>query len=284
MAGHAPQIVILTHEQDAFERLGYTLNELAAIWRAKGLQVSVHQGLGPPVPADLAFQHVDLTVVPAPYQALARQYSKVLNGRVIDSSKRRISAHLVRRGDDYDGPVIVKTNRNFGGTMEARRASEGSFGARTAHRLRSRLPWSWRSHLPVADYPVFDSPRQVPRAVWYNPDLVVERFFTERHDGFYCLRTWTFLGDRETTLLAYSPVRIVKSRNIVRREPVAEVPAELRQMRRELGFDFGKFDYLIADGKPILFDANRTPSLGQVSREAYRPRAEILAAGIEGFI
>ena len=284
MTARASHIVILTHRHDSFERLGYTLNELAAIWRDQGIRVTVQAGLGPPLDADVAIQHVDLTAVPRAYQALARQYPQVINGKVTDCSKRRISSQLVRPGDGYDGPVIVKTNRNFGGTMEARRASDGGLVGRAGLWARSRLPWSWRAFLPFADYPVFDSPRQVPWMVWQNRDLVVERFVTERRDGFYCLRTWTFFGDRETSILAYSPQRIVKSRNIVRREPVAEVPEEIRRIRRELGFDFGKFDYVIADGKLVLFDANRTPSLGAVSREAYRARAEILAQGIDAFL
>jgi hypothetical protein len=273
-------VIILVHEADEFERAGYILHELVAIWRHAGVRVTIWKGLDPPPPADLAILHVDLTVVAEAYLALAGRYSRVINGRVSDISKRRISRHLLQRRDDYVGPVIVKTNRNFGGTMEARLAPDGAFGARWVQRLRNRLPWSWRSWLPVDDYRIFESLRQVPRAVWFNSDLVVERFQPERHGDLYCLRSWMFLGDSETSTIAYSHHPVVKSRNIIRREPLTEIPAELRRRRQELGFDFGKFDFVLVDGQPVLFDANRTPSLGRLAREAFRPRAEVLARGL----
>jgi hypothetical protein len=274
------RVVILVHRNDDFERAGYILHELAALWRDRGIQVTVARGRDELTDADLAILHVDLTRVPADYVSAVRRYPRVMNGRVIDISKRRISTNLLRRPGDYDGPVIVKTNRNFGGMKEALLARAGPALARYAQELRDRLPWSWRSWMPVSEYPVFESPRQVPRAVWLNPNLVVERFLPERREGRYCLRSWMFMGDRDSSTLAYSDHPIVKSRNIIRRELLTEVPAELRQLRRELGFDFGKFDYSLVDGKPVLFDANRTPSLGRLSREAFRPRAEVLAGGL----
>ena len=93
-----------------------------------------------------------------------------------------------------------------------------------------------------------------------------------------------FLGDRETNSLSYSKQPIVKSENVIRREVVAEVPDELRQIRRELGFDFGKFDYAIVGDRVVLYDANRTPTLGNFPREQYLPRVRHLAEGIGAFI
>jgi hypothetical protein len=55
-------------------------------------------------------------------------------------------------------------------------------------------------------------------------------------------------------------------------------------MRRDLGFDFGKFDYAMVDGRPVLFDANRTPTFGDTAREVYAPIAQSLARGIASFI
>jgi len=167
-----PQVVILLHRNDNFERAGYILHELASIWRAGGVRVTVSKGPNDPADADLAILHVDLTTVPADYLALVARYPRVINGRVGDISKRLISANLLRRTDDYAGPVIVKTNRNFGGTMEARLARQGPILTRCVQRLRDRLPWTWRSWLPVADYRIFESLRQVPRMVWLNADLV----------------------------------------------------------------------------------------------------------------
>jgi len=276
-------IVILVHRHGAFDNSGYFLYELAKLWEAGGIKVTVQRGPGATHDADLAISHVDLTVVPPDHASYLRQYRRALNGEVIDISKRRISSAILRRGEKYDGPVIVKTNCNSGGLREAWLLKHKSLPRRIAAKLRNRLPWTMRAQLPTHSYPIFPNAAAVPRAVWLNPDLVVERFLCEQRDGFYCLRTWVFLGDRETNSLSYSPSPIIKGANVVRREAVDEVPAELRKIRAEMGFDYGKFDYGIVDGRVVLYDANRTPTLGRFKREEILPRLEFLAEGIRYF-
>ncbi|MEX0655915.1 MAG: hypothetical protein WD534_01350 [Phycisphaeraceae bacterium] len=278
------RIVILAHRYDSFDRVRYFLHEIADVWRDEGLSVEVVFGPGPFVEADLAILHVDLTVVPADHLAYVRQYSRVLNGRVTDISKRRFSDQLVRPGDGYDGPVIVKTNRNCGGKSESRVARQATFAARWVDAMRARLGWRWRSQLKGLNYPILPSPAHVPRGVWRNRHLVVERFLAERQGDAYCLRTWVFLGDVETNSISYGPEPIVKSNNVTRREPVAEVPDELRAMRRKLGFDFGKFDYAIVQGRVVLYDVNRTPTVGRSPREQYLPRIRELANGLKAYL
>jgi len=278
------QIVILVHQYDAFEKGGYFLRDIAEIWRENGLRVTVLQGLEDRTNADLAILHVDLTVVPDDYLAFVRQYPVVLNGRVEDISKRRITANLVRRGDGYQGAVIVKTDRNCGGVMESHLVRKGTLLHRYAQRLRDRLPWGFRSRLSTSDYRIFDSVHDVPRAVWHNPDLIVERFLPERRDDYYCLRTWFFLGDRETNSVSYSKQPIVKAGNVLRREVVNEVPDELRNIRRDLGFDYGKFDYAIVNDRVVLYDVNRTPALGGLRKERFLPSIRLLAEGIRVYL
>lgn len=72
--------------------------------------------------------------------------------------------------------------------------------------------------------------------------------------------------------------------NIIRREAVAEVPDDLRRLRQELGFDFGKFDYAIVDGRVVLYDANRTPALSHLPKERILPNIRLLAQGIRAFL
>ncbi len=46
-------------------------------------------------------------------------------------------------------------------------------------------------------------------------------------------------------------------------EPVDEglpVPDEVLALRRELGLDYGKIDYVIHDGQVVILDVNRTPA------------------------
>ena len=80
-------------------------------------------------------------------------------------------------------------------------------------------------------------------------------------------------------------VPIIKSHHIIEREEV-DVPPELQAWRERLGFDYGKFDYVVRDGVPILIDANRTPG----APDGHRTNPEIirsmdrLATGIDDFI
>jgi hypothetical protein len=262
------RIAILTHAHDVFAN--YFLTEIAHVWREQRHEITLHPGPTREARADLAIVHVDLTVVPPEYLASARQFGRAINANVPDISKRIISRQLVARGDDYDGPVIVKTNRNCGGLPEAKLARKGLIPGGMACKPE--------------DYPIFQFKRMVSEKFWDNPEFVVEKFLYEQRDGHFCLRTWVFLGDRETNSLSYSKSAIVKSNNVIRREPVAEVPDELRAMRREFGFDYGKFDYAIVDGRVVLYDVNRTPTLGRFSREQFMPRIRLLAEGLDSFL
>ena len=285
-------VAILVHRHDAFNRRDYWLSAIAECWREDGIRVSVINDLRDDIEADLAVLHVDLTRVPQEYLSRARRFAASINGEVSDISKRAISTHLLRRGDAYDGPVIVKTDLNNMGHQEFRLARKGllSFGHGDAvgncrYWFKERLGriGRWRrygSAEAFRDYPVFDSMSEIPDAVWSDGDLVVERFLPERSNGRYCVRTWLFLGDQDRHGIFYSNDPIIKSHNIVGFERLSEIPEELRQMRHDLRFDFGKFDYTLVGGRPVLFDTNRTPTFGGFPRERYMPVARSLADGI----
>lgn len=275
------RLVVLVRPEDNFSRTTYLIKIFIEVWRAEGHEVLVHEGLGPPPPADLAILHADLTVIPEAYLALARAYPRTLNGSVGDISKHVISHSGVRRGDGYTGPVIVKTISNCAGVMETRDARHTRGFTWLRHAVRRRLPWYFRASLD--DYPVFSSPAAVPSPVWFNRDLFVERFQPERHEEFYCLRTWVFFGDRETHSISYALSPVIKGGRVVRREPLAEVPAELREIRARLGFDYGKFDYAVVAGRPVLYDVNRTPGTGDKPSPLLQERFSELAAGLASF-
>jgi hypothetical protein len=188
----------------------------------------------------------------------------------------------VRRGDGYQGPVIVKTDENFGGVTERRVG--GRRGLLKRLLSSRRLPWSWSARLDPYDYPIFESPRQVPLAVWFNSRLVVQKFLCERRDGHYCLRQWFFFGDREGNTISFSRHPIIKGYRVVRREHLAGVPDELRAMRQRLGFDYGRFDYGVVDGEVILYDANRTPTSSTPPHPVIGEIIPGLAQGIHQFL
>lgn len=284
------RIAILTHEYDDFYGETYFLKEFSEIWKENGHSVEVLNGTAKTTEADLAILHLDMTETPDEYLRFARtSFPRVLNDKIKDVSKRSISSNICHAGEAVEGPVIVKTNLNCGGIPEAlrRRRADGM-----ATKIRDKLKnvfsfkshWSKVSFLHPLEYPVFESAEKVPTEVWTNPNLVVERFLPERKDDFYCLRIWTFFGDRETHLLTFSKHKILKSTTIMHREKLGDVPDELREKRKELGFDFGKFDYVMVDGKAVLFDANRTPTLNAFTKQAAMPGLLELASGIDSFL
>jgi hypothetical protein len=281
----APHILIITHEYDAFRTGKYLLFELAGMWRERGARVTIHPSPELAPAADLAILHVDLTVVPAEYLPQLAHYASTVNAAVVDISKRNISANLVGSAEAYDGPVIVKTDNNALGMMELRLMNIKRMEAAKHERRPVGKGFAPGRMSPGShwNYEVFESTADVPPSVWRDSRLVVERFLPEKRDNLFCLRTWQFFGSAETNSLSFSEVPIVKAASVVRTEP-ADVPNELRLLRDSLRFDFGKFDYAIVDGRVVLYDANRTPTLGHFVRERYVPFFRRLAAGVDDYL
>jgi hypothetical protein len=129
-------------------------------------------------------------------------------------------------------------------------------------------------------YRVYPHSGLVPEGIWRNRNLIVERFLAERDGDLYCCRHWLFFGAREVGVRTYSRepvVKFVTGRRAVRSaEPLFEpIPGELRAMRARLGFDYGKFDYGIVDGRVVLYDVNRTPAASSDPRHHRRTLAAL---------
>ena len=291
-----PHVVILIHRHDSFANKSYWLRAIAKYWEESGVHISLVSDPRVKVEGDLAILHVSLTVVPREYLDFVRRFPITLNGCVADISKRSVSAQILDRSDRYEGPVIVKTDRNCQGSSERRVAARvfkssrgrnaiGDYRFALREMLRqTRRGWRQGSAQAFENYLIFNSMGDVPQAIWSDRDLVVERFLPERRNDHYCVRTWLFLGDQERSAIFYSHDPVIKSHNIVHFERTNEVPDELRQMRRNLGFDFGKFDYAVVHGRAVLFDANRTPTIGKFPEERYRPIVQSLANGLGSFL
>lgn len=269
-------IVILEHLMQKDFGQPYLVYALAESWRNAGHRVLVHHGTSAPPPGDIALLNVDLTVVPGAYSALIDRYAKVINGRTLDISKRGYSTQILAPDSDWDGPVIVKTDRNFAGRIDAR--------------LRRRmLAAGLTPDIPAGPtmkrYALLESITKVPEKVWQTDGLIVEKFLPEQDARGYYMRVWVFLGEATRSFRMRANVPIIKSHHIVERETVA-VPAEIRRWRERLGFDYGKFDYVVRDGVPILIDANRTP--GAPADYATNPEVAagmaLLARGIDDYL
>ena len=133
------RIVILLHEADDFyQKTRYLLRTIVDIWTAQGHAVELVGGPDRFVPADVVIPHLDLTVTPERYRALLDRYPVVVNRHLLDIAKSRISAQLVNRRDPWRGPVIVKTDRNYGGKPEARLGSPPSVAPQPTRSLLRR--------------------------------------------------------------------------------------------------------------------------------------------------
>ncbi len=284
-------IAVLTHEGDElFEKTNYLIHALVDAWRTTGLRVTILRGTGLFVPARLLIPHIDATIRPAEYETFLRRYPRVANRRVTDVSKSAISENLVRPDASYEGPVIVKTNRNYGGlperrlgiTQSRRSLAEGirSHWAARSGAAPSGVPWERVEWLPTGSYPVFEKLRDVPPGVFGNAGLVVEKYVAEMQDGMYCVRFNYAVGQREITLRLKSRQPVIKGSNASTCEE-AESPPELGPLRRRLGLDYGKIDFVVRNGKPVLIDINPTPAAATLKRyRLTRQIARDLAPGI----
>lgn len=123
--------------------------------------------------------------------------------------------------------------------------------------------------------------RKVSGWVWEDRRLIVEKFLPEREEGVYCLRGWMFLGSQSYGWRLFATDPMVKTSTMVKHEYLDDVPDNLLAYRKANGFDFGKFDYVVHDGKAILLDANKTPSFAGRSDS---PNMRRLATGIMDFL
>jgi hypothetical protein len=264
------RIAIITHKFDKFPRRSYLLGSILKEVERAGIEVEVTHGPRKRVHAEWAILHVDATAVDPEYTALAKRYPRTINLGIRNIRKSLISGAALSRGEPWDGAVIVKTELNARGAPE--------FYHNEVAALRGKPP----PHPQVTslrDYELFDRADDVPEHIWHDPQLVVEKFMPERDPRGFALRTWCFMGERETCSRCVSADAVVKGSSVIVRELVT-VPEELRDMRKRLGFDYGKFDFVLHDGRPVLFDANFTPTVPENLSDELALSAKELALGL----
>ncbi len=283
------RIAVLFHKNDRVRKLSaYAIYHLAEFWRRAGHEVVFVFGTDAAVPADIILVHVDLSVVPDRYLSFAARYPIALNGRVKDIRKSGYSESRLGPGDAWDGPVIVKSELNTGG------ATERVLGEPLWLLERPRMLGAWRAMRRVwegsppftgsSDYRICERRQEVPAAVFQDRRFIVEKFLPEIEDGLYWVRTFHFLGDRWTCTRLGSRDPIVKVRTTIRAEPIAPAP-ETEVWRRRFHLDYGKIDYVLAGGRAVLLDINKTTGSSQVERPVDLPHhREHRAAGIDCYL
>jgi hypothetical protein len=264
-------------------------------WEAMGFRVIRNYGPRLPEPVDIAVLHVDKTMVPSEYVEGVAHVPTVINRDVTDISRPTYSNRLLDQNDAYDGQVIIKTCANFGGVPElvgkirSRTLSLHSTAVEWRLRKRARLvvekfkPWRRRVFIDPYKYPILGSKQDVPRGVWKNPHLVVEKFMPEIEDGLYFKRYWLFLGDKEFAGRFGAKGPVVKFGRAVTTDQPVPVPQELRAMREKLRVDFGRFDFAIHNGEIVLFDVNITPG-GTPDLLDHREELDDFATGIRALV
>ena len=288
------KITIVFHEKSRREHLHkYRIFHLAEIWKRNGFDVQMMRGNCESVRAGVLIPQIDLSVFPSTYRQLLNSDVRVINRRVVDIRKSTFSRNLVSLHDDYHGPVIVKTNANYGGLSDRSTIKALPWHRKMLERLRraslalhkivlsgSFNPLAYASTLSPDSYPVFMSKHQLPRAVFKNKDLIVEKFLPEKQGQFFYTRSYAFLGDVEVVVRMRSEFPVVKASSETELEFVA-VDDTIAATRRELGFDYGKFDYVLHDGEAVLLDINTTPTFGKAYGPEIRTKiATQLAKGI----
>ncbi|WP_405242473.1 hypothetical protein [Lentisalinibacter salinarum] len=278
-------VAILFHEARE-DPAGSTIHHLAEFWREAGIEVIYLFGTKRFVPADLVIVHVNLSVVPPYYLEFADRYPIALNRQITDIRKSTFSTQTLEPGDRWTGPVLVKSDLNFGGVpeksigrswIERHWEPAKRFRAAMERRIPTRHPFARQS-----DYRLFSSLSMVPREWFKAKDVIVEKFTPEIENDLYYLRMYQVLGDRWTCTRVGSPEPLVKAHNSVIAADVEPHPV-VEDWRRKLGLDYGKLDYVVVDGSPILLDVNKTTGSSPGYREANElsERRRHLAEGLK---
>jgi len=278
------KLIIVIHEFDDFirwrlkpwpRRQGrYELYKILKHFEKLGHSWQVTKGPNA-IPGDAALLHVDSTVVDESYLAVRSHYPRTLNFGTADISKSTVSSQRLAPEDDWSGPVVVKSNFNHRGLLEKKHNRRA---------LRAGRPLPHPHVNSVDEYRLLGRLEDVPDCVWSDPSLIVERFLPEIDtDGNYVYRTWMFMGRHEYCNRFIAPDWLVKGETIIGHE-FTHVPDELRVERERLNLDYGKFDFVIHDGVPILMDANRTTGIAAECDHIMMREARNLAEGLHELV
>jgi len=235
---------------------------VAKRWSERSIEVKNVFGTSRLEPADVAFLHVDLSVVPQAYTRFVKRYPVAFNAGITDIRKRTYSRLEVENPAMCEGPVIVKSNFNASGKPERRIARARPAPFRLAARLSMALGFGGNiGARKLADpYAVYASAKDVPEEFFADDDFIVERFVPERDGDYYCHRRYYFLGSVEVFQLWLGRQKICRGDTDGDEGIETEPSSELQAFRKSMAMDFGKIDYVHDDsGKPVILDVNTTP-------------------------
>ncbi|MBK8196811.1 MAG: hypothetical protein IPK75_00475 [Acidobacteria bacterium] len=241
----------------------YVVVELAQQLAGMGVDIVHLHGTSKFVPADAIFVHVDLSVVPRQVAQFAQRYPIRINALALDIRKSQFVDGLLDGAAPYPAPVIVKSDLNYGGAPERGELGLPGRALRRARRLLTRAP----AQLIAAksDYRIFPDLADVPRG-YFAPGMIVQKLMLEKDGDKNLLREYIFLGGQHFENIERSADAIITEDEHVSCLPFVPHP-RLLNLRRRLKLDYGKIDYVMIDGEPFVFDANKTLGIGQAPAE-----------------
>jgi hypothetical protein len=233
---------------------GYILRRALDALVSAGMRCRVLDRVDREVSGRIAIVHVDLTEVPETLMPLPNLYELCLNGEAKSIHRHLYSRARIDRKSAYGGPVIVKTVLNHRGLPEL------------INRCRSdsQMLWRWhfdrgqlmREHCP--EYVIYPSKEFVPKAVWGDQRLLVERFVPNSMSLPVTKYRYDFFLD-VTRHLREVYDSLLSDNTTVREVSVAgDIPQAVREVRRDLRLDFGSIDYFVVDDEAIVVDVNKT--------------------------
>ena len=278
-------VVITAPGHPTLFQSGYVIRHVVQHWSERGVQFELATDLRAAPAGDIGWQHLDATKVGTDYQRVLARYPVVINGGSVDVHKRRTASHIVTKDDSWDGPVIVKTDLNYGG-----RADDWAYRWRPMrhswfHSVRDKFPAVISGRMDPHAYPIHPSKATVPLWVWLDRRFVVQRFLAERKNERYAIRRWFFFGESEFAYLSYGSLPIVSGDDHAEWERLDAPPDELRKLRTSLGLDYGKIDYAELDGELVVYDVNPAVSAdGPAGSVLQREMVVALVPGLESFL
>ena len=285
----------------------YAIDHYVLQWKADGYRVIDHIGPVDVPMADILIVHINLTVIPQVYVDIISKFPLVINGNILDISRRNFSKLLLSESDDYTGTVIVKTNTNYGGKPEYDRLKQrhilntpikdifqlpilNSLVKKPIRQLINKIgnkrplqKWERIKTMNPLAYPIYKDIKSVPKGIWRNTNLIAERYINNCENGLFYAFCCVFFGDKEIAGRLGSPNPIVKYSNSVSVE-LLPAPDIVRQWRKDLKIDFGRFDYLEFEGQYFLIDVNKTEGGGLDICYDYQDEFTYLAAGLEYYL
>jgi hypothetical protein len=110
-------------------------------------------------------------------------------------------------------------------------------------------------------------------------NVIVEKFRPEIENDLYHIRMYQMLGNHSICRRLASHDPLVKFSNSVEVETIEPHPV-VKIWQKEFNIDYGKFDYVVVDGEPILLDVNKTTGASPNRKSAKNKDDIYLAEGI----